>query len=767
MKPYKLTAGPATRLCAAAALSLALLCGAAEGGAPSGAQALKQAREMMAAARREYVNDYSCPFSVVGAVTRVGNDPAKLSAFVRERIAYEPYAGSVRGPRGTLAARAGSDWDRALLLRAMLAEAGWNSELAVIVRSARERLAAVDAFLAKSGRERTLGAGEKPELSKLPPPSPLLARYGIEMKNRRLRISGAATRWQRMLDEAFDAGWTASAQLKGALGKHARPSSLADWRKRLAAGGAERVLLYLPQRKVYLDVSPEARPADGKRAKRVEKLPEDRAAAFDLRVVMRVMDEKKKVKALPIMEHSAPLASLLGHNLRLQIVPEASKAPGREMAKWKPANLHDFLVGCDRYQALISSGEFWKASLVFDRSGHLYTVSSDGRIEAAKGLGKSIGNAFGGMFGGGEEKAKTSLESLELEIDLKLPGGRTVAIRRMLSGRLRSGVSPIVHADIAVFPGPAGPETAQWLALDAATRNFGVVADVLSGKNPDGHMRSARVRVLQRMLHEWQLARLGLADRIMSSSRGLAYLGGPAVVMKTATMTLVAEPKGVKRRTVVDVAHDGQRLVPRKEAAAGTAFDANLLLGAACTAFEAQLIREKQAGAEVRGAFGEFQAAAVLGRKPVAAPASDLGAVKPTPLARWGIAANQGGEILVFPGSDSPRTWWSVEPGSGATLGRGDGGEGMTATEYLNLIKVNLSNLKCMLAFMGDMIKGTKKDDALQSWLMCVTGADNPGTYVGAYGGVSGLSSGGSGFSTAGDVIGGAWDVANLAGSKK
>jgi hypothetical protein len=73
-----------------------------------------------------------------------------------------------------------------------------------------------------------------------------------------------------------------------------------------------------------------------------------------------------------------------------------------------------------------------------------------------------------------------------------------------------------------------------------------------------------------------------------------------------------------------------------------------------------------------------------------------------------------------------------------------------------------------MVQFMGDYIRGTKKDQAARAWLMCVTGTDNPGNYVGAYGGIASSSMiAGSGFSTAGDVIGGAWDVAGMAGSKK
>jgi hypothetical protein len=225
-----------------------------------------------------------------------------------------------------------------------------------------------------------------------------------------------------------------------------------------------------------------------------------------------------------------------------------------------------------------------------------------------------------------------------------------------------------------------------------------------------------------------------------------------------------ADPKGISRRTVIDVAWDGQRLVPRNARTAREAFASNVLMGAAATALEAQLIREKQPAAEVRGACGEFQAGELAGKKPVLATAPGLEGVSPAPLARWGIAANQRGELLVFPTARGPRSWWSVDPATGATIGRGDSGEGMSATEYLNIIKVNLSNLKCMVQFFGNYIRGTKSSTTSRQWLMCVTGTDNPGNYVGAYGGISSSSMiAGSGFSTAGDVLAGAWDVAGLA----
>ncbi len=47
-------------------------------------------------------------------------DAEAAFAFVRDRIGYEPYPGVLRGAKGTLAARAGNAYDRAILLKALL-----------------------------------------------------------------------------------------------------------------------------------------------------------------------------------------------------------------------------------------------------------------------------------------------------------------------------------------------------------------------------------------------------------------------------------------------------------------------------------------------------------------------------------------------------------------------------------------------------------------------------------------------------------------------
>ncbi len=59
-------------------------------------------------------------WSVAALAESLQYDPKAAFAFVRDRIAFDPYPGVLRGAAGTLAARAGNAYDRALLLGALL-----------------------------------------------------------------------------------------------------------------------------------------------------------------------------------------------------------------------------------------------------------------------------------------------------------------------------------------------------------------------------------------------------------------------------------------------------------------------------------------------------------------------------------------------------------------------------------------------------------------------------------------------------------------------
>ncbi|HYE97679.1 MAG TPA: hypothetical protein VEJ18_02160, partial [Planctomycetota bacterium] len=69
------------------------------------------------------------PGDARAAAARLGFDRARILAFVRDAIAWEPYEGVLRDASGTLRAGSGNSLDRALLLQAMLEAGGERTRL--------------------------------------------------------------------------------------------------------------------------------------------------------------------------------------------------------------------------------------------------------------------------------------------------------------------------------------------------------------------------------------------------------------------------------------------------------------------------------------------------------------------------------------------------------------------------------------------------------------------------------------------------------------
>ena len=78
--------------------------------------------EMIEALPQEWVG-------IEGLVRETGGEAEAMIGWVTENIVYRPYAGTMRGPDGTLATGAGNALDQALLLGAALNAAGFEAQI--------------------------------------------------------------------------------------------------------------------------------------------------------------------------------------------------------------------------------------------------------------------------------------------------------------------------------------------------------------------------------------------------------------------------------------------------------------------------------------------------------------------------------------------------------------------------------------------------------------------------------------------------------------
>jgi hypothetical protein len=224
--------------------------------------------------------------------------------------------------------------------------------------------------------------------------------------------------------------------------------------------------------------------------------------------------------------------------------------------------------------------------------------------------------------------------------------------------------------------------------------------------------------------------------------------------------------KDVATRHTVDVAFDGSTLLPRAAEKVEPAARANATLGIAATVLESGLLRVIDPATGARGAYVAFEEARAAGAQPLAiAAGADASGAKPPAIVAWSLTRNESGRALVFAGGGTNTAWWSVDPATGATIGRGDGGEGQSAIEYLQITKKNLDNLKCMVEFSNKIIRGESKKGTAQQWMMCMTASDNPGSGHGVPGAVENLYQQDMGLGKICDILGGAkdlYDAANM-----
>ncbi len=770
-------------LCALPRLIAALVFVSASTGvassSPSREERIAAYVQYCAAVRELMIDGGRSPHHAAPLATSLDLDPSGLATWVREKIAYDPSVGSNRGSEGTLAAMAGGDWDRALLLGEMLRAGGYSPRYVVVRRTPTEIATLQSDWLARPSPWRGISASApRPAGAAV---AEVLVDHGVNLASVRSRHERSAQLWEIMLNESTQPVDAVAKKIESTVSGLARPTeAAAGSERRLQQTLSARVLVEIDVDGKLLILSPGPEPAVPSSTlvaalPRLEEVPEDQRTQFTVTVQMEPEGGPSAVEPISVFTWTKDLSTLGLNSARLEIVP-VGVTYDEPAYTWSPAVWHERLKKLNQFQVILRHGESVLASSAFTRDGTL--LDKGGQDQDAGQMGKGLGGLFGDALGGEVEESTPAKKtppptvapglphSLSLVLEVREPGQPVIRQKRLLTGALRPGKLPIYTADILASGGALGPWSVAWLALDTTTANAAPLGEVLASSDPKRFEGRDDLKRFPALLFDWQLGRLALAARLLRDHPDLTLRTGPTVVLVSSQVYPGEGTTGVGARVALDVVCDGLTLVPRTKAALPTMYAANLRLGIGSTLLETALLSRRLPPPAPQGTFEAWKLADRAGLRPQAMLATSLGAagsVLPHPLARWGIEAGESGRLLVFPGGSEPRVWWSIDPIDGRAIGRGDGAEGQSAMEYLQVLKMNLSNLKCNLTLMHAMLGGGDNNTMARDWAMCITGSDNPGSYLNWTGSmveVYGIAD--PGLAKMGDCLAGAVDLIDL-----
>ena len=253
----------------------------------------------------------------------LGRDSDRIFAYVRDNIAYEPYAGTLRGARGTLLAMAGNGLDRAILFASLLEGSGHTVRYVRGTLSPEAAAALVASVIpARVARPAPTSGGDTSPLDVLH--SSIARDYEI-LRSRLAPVADSAVRGisraEALVLEARAHFWVQIAQ--GGNWRDLDPS-FADAIPGRAYAKAEQIL---------------------------ERIPEELSHRITLRI--RVEDQGESGTSIrEVLTYSAPAPTLSGEHLMLVHLPEAWNGPDQTLsAQTLPA------AGSSKIKPVLSVGQ--------------------------------------------------------------------------------------------------------------------------------------------------------------------------------------------------------------------------------------------------------------------------------------------------------------------------------------------------------------------------------------------------------------------------
>ncbi|SDL99730.1 hypothetical protein SAMN05192555_108148 [Franzmannia pantelleriensis] len=642
---------------------------------------------------------------VSDAQQAVGNHPDALFAWVRDETRWLPYAGELRGAHGVMQDRMGSSLDRALLLAALMEEAGHT------VRLARTALSD-DALVRLESAWSNEPVAWRPD-------------GAVEMDLSSASVAALAERLES------DPGELAESLLEQRASADARQTRLlADGRRQaealtalldgsLAAADASQAVPadhWWVQRRTddgWLDYDP-ALPGHSEGDRLIETgdverhypeaLPEDARHWLTIEVVAEQL-EGDRLNETVAFAHRMPAAELLGRQLHLELYP---------MEMPSPQSLLDASVDLDALPQALFDQEQWVPYLRLGDSlerqdaimadGSVVELGSDASIAGAFGeAGSALGEVSVGGLSAGAADTPPELTAVMARFHTEAPGRKTDTVERPVMdligpARRSAGVETFDVDDalreqravellstLEVLGQTTWVQPAQLAAWHYEglmdNRQAALAGTYLGARGDDSFIGEALESRSTRRLVLDQLAAMRLAYSPYPERVALTRLNLLGYV------TLMEFEAGEHRRREGFDILDNRVAVPDGEAVAET----RIAQGALDTLLEAELAVEKRAAlGNTAQAFLHDLDEGAEWRHVVSLDGLLELDWQPHPdlEAHFAARLDQGQALLLpdAPARDDAQTWWELDPATGDLLGYGRDRRGQFVEGILTLM---------------------------------------------------------------------------------
>jgi hypothetical protein len=631
------------------------------------------------------------PSDIKARADALGRDPQKIFEFMRDQISLEPYAGVLRGARGTLVAGAGNALDRALLAQEFLRAEDIESRLVMgkLSEAQADRLLArfldgsaipkVLADLVATPDDAELNAEAADLSAKVDLPERSVMKL-LQHARAQEQEFWAKTDSQRATQFDFLSGQLQRGGVKTAIDRAALSVKLKErlrehyWLQVREANGK-----WTEFDPTFSDAKPGV--AYGSGPVPLPEIPKDKFHQLEFSLVYRTVTNGAPTEQVLIAGTFAS-ANALFEPLEFRIQPVDLGVQPSALATMDPKQKIAVLRKVKRFQGILRAGSNATGSRAFDLDGNIYDA-------AGPSLGASGGTFFGDALGGGEEAPP---QFVELEVVMRLSGpdrqpmSQTRTLVRAEDVMAPTFAPPLLEWDMLLQPQWVSAEFVGVRALNQIIATGKALMNAPSAGQAPAIVEPPPSVALP--LLQMALLRQSAAAGILAKQDGIrAVVDEPMLTISAFRVTeLRDQEEQIVAERQIDIVENGVRYLAKSDASQTAAFDAALRQGVADCTIEDRFLQEVFPQMLTQSGTTIIEQAQVQKRPALLANAQDIDKLRSAGMAEADIEwihdnESPAARLLVATTANGSDAWWSIRADGNAIL-RSTGGQGAALVEY-------------------------------------------------------------------------------------